>query len=81
MYAVLIEFDPETGSYGATAPDFGIHVIGIGKSADEALWRFKRALGSYVRVMHEDGKPLPEPRHAVATVELEALVWVSSLQG
>ena len=74
MYAVVIEYDPETGSYAATAPDFGVDVAGIGKSADEAFARFKNALGGYVRVMREDGKPLPQPRHTVATVELEAVV-------
>jgi len=26
-YAVVIEYDPENGSYGATSPDFGIDVI------------------------------------------------------
>ena len=74
MYAVVIVYDPENGSYGATAPDFDMDVIGIGKSEDEALSCFRNALASYVKVLREDGKPIPEPRHTVAMIDLAAVV-------
>lgn len=70
MYAVVIEFDAETGSYGATSPDIGDNVVGIGGSAEEAIERFRNALESYFIVLREDGKPIPQPRHMVAMISV-----------
>ena len=71
MYAVVIEFDPETGSYGATSPDVDDErnmVVGIGKSADEAIARFRNALEGHFAFLRERGEPIPQPRHSVAMV-------------
>ena len=58
MYAVVIEYDPQNGSYGATSPDFDDRVIGIGKSSDEALRQFNHALEGYIAFLLERGQPL-----------------------
>jgi predicted RNase H-like HicB family nuclease len=70
MYVVVIEHDPENGSYGATSPDVGDHVVGIGKSPDEAVERFRNALEGYFAFLRDEGQPLPMPRHTVTTVAL-----------
>jgi predicted RNase H-like HicB family nuclease len=78
MYAVVIEYDPQNGSYGATSPDFDYNVVGIGKSSDEALRRFGNALEAHVAALREDGKPLPEPHFAVTSVAAPVEVPISS---
>jgi predicted RNase H-like HicB family nuclease len=70
MYAVVIEYDPENGSYGATSPDFDYSVVGVGKSADEAMARFRNALEGYIAFLRERGEPLPEGHHAVTSIEV-----------
>ncbi|MDB5041890.1 MAG: hypothetical protein JWN27_2616 [Candidatus Eremiobacteraeota bacterium] len=67
MYAVVIEYDPENGSYGATSPDFD-NVFAIGKSEAEALARFRNALEGYFDFLREEGRPIPAPRSTVATI-------------
>jgi predicted RNase H-like HicB family nuclease len=78
MYAVVIEYDPQNGSYGATSPDFDYNVVGIGKSSDEALRRFKNALEGYIAFLRERGEPLPEPHFTVTSVAAPVEVPVSS---
>jgi predicted RNase H-like HicB family nuclease len=41
-YVVIVEYDPVSGSYGASSPD--LPVDGIGKSSEEAIARFQNAL-------------------------------------
>ncbi len=77
MYAVVIEYDPQNGSYGATSPDFDDRVIGIGKSSDEALSRFNHALEGYIAFLLERGEPLPEPHYAVTSVVASPQIAVS----
>ena len=77
MYAVVIEYDPQNGSYGATSPDFDYHVVGIGKSSDEALRRFKNALEGYIAFLREHGEPIPEPHFAVTSVVASPQITVS----
>ena len=72
MYAVVIEYDPLNGSYGATSPDFDYSVVGIGKSSEEALRRFRNALEGYVEFLLERGEPLPEAHYGVTSVELSS---------
>ena len=70
MYTVVIEFDPNNGSYGATSPDFGTDVIAIGKSEGEALDRFRNALEGHIAFLRDQGDAVPAPRHTVATIDL-----------
>jgi len=77
MYAVVIEYDPQNGSYGATSPDFDYNVVGIGKSSDEALRRFKNALEGYIAFLRERGEPIPEPHYAVTSVVASPHIAVS----
>ena len=65
-YPVLIEYDPETGSYGASSPD--LPVVGIGKSREDAVTRFRNALDGYIAFQHERGEPIPPSRHTVTTL-------------
>jgi predicted RNase H-like HicB family nuclease len=67
-FPVIIEYDPENGSYGASSPD--VAVDGIGKTAEEAVARFKNALESHMRFLREHGLELPPPRHTVTTVNI-----------
>ena len=71
MYTVIIDYDPETGSYGATSPDVDDEknmVVGIGKSAEEAVARFSNALEGHFAFLLERGEPIPQPRVTVTTV-------------
>jgi predicted RNase H-like HicB family nuclease len=76
MYTVVIDYDPENGSYGATSPDVDDEhnaVIGIGKSADEAVARFRNALKGHFEFLRERGEPIPQPRVTVTTVPAPVL--------
>lgn len=71
MYTVIIDYDPENGSYGAQSPDVDDEhntVVGIGKSADEAVARFRNALEGHFAFLRERGEPIPQPRVTVTTV-------------
>lgn len=70
VYAVVIDYDPDNGSYGATSPDFEYSVVGVGKSADEALRRFRSALETTIDFLRERGEPLPNGHYAVTSVEV-----------
>ena len=70
MYAVVIEYDPQNGSYGATSPDFDDAVVGVGKTAAEAVARFRNALEGHIAFLRERGEPLPDAHHAVTSIEM-----------
>jgi predicted RNase H-like HicB family nuclease len=55
-FAVIIEHDPDNGSYGASNPD--LPVDGIGKTPDEAVARFQNALNDYLAFLRERGQPI-----------------------
>jgi predicted RNase H-like HicB family nuclease len=70
MYAVVIEYDPQNGSYGATSPDFDDAVVGVGKTAEEAVERFRNALEGHIAFLRERGERLPEAHYAVTSIEI-----------
>jgi predicted RNase H-like HicB family nuclease len=70
MYAVVIEYDPDNGSFGATSPDVGDNVVGIGKSESEAIERFRSALQGHIAFLRDRREPVPEPHHTVEMVEV-----------
>ena len=67
-YAVIIEHDPETGSYGACAPD----LPGCGAAADtreEVMQLIQEAVEFHLQGLREEGWPVPEASTTVEYVE------------
>ena len=67
-YAIIIEHDPETGSYGAYAPD----LPGCGAAADthaEVVQLIQEAIEFHLEGLREDGLPVPEPSTTVEYVD------------
>ena len=67
-YAVVIEHDPETGSYGAYAPD----LPGCGAVADtreEVVALIHDAIDFHLEGLYEEGMPIPEASTTVEYVE------------
>ncbi len=79
MYAVVIEYDPQNASYGATSPDFDYSVV-FGTLADpeEALRGFRNALEEHVAFLLERGEPLPEAHYGVTSVEVSSIEAASA---
>jgi len=70
-YAIVIEYDAETGSYGAYAPDFP----GCGAAADtldEVKLLIQEAIQFHLEGLVESGLPIPEPSTLVEYVETVA---------
>ena len=70
-YAIIIEHDEETGSYGAYAPD----LPGCGAAADsldEVLQLIREVVQLHVEGLRDDGLPIPEPSTLVEYVETSA---------
>ena len=71
-YAVIIEHDPEMGSYGAYAPD----LPGCGVAADtreEAVTLIQEAIVFHLEGLQEEGLPIPEASTTVEYVEAPQL--------
>lgn len=67
-YAIIIEHDPETGSYGAYAPD----LPGCGAAADtldEIKVLIQEAIQFHIEGLIENGLAVPEPSTIVEYVE------------
>jgi predicted RNase H-like HicB family nuclease len=68
-YAIVIEKDSETGSYGAYAPD----LPGCGVAADtleEVVELIREAIQMHVELLRETGSEIPEPLTVVDYVEM-----------
>jgi predicted RNase H-like HicB family nuclease len=68
-YAIIIERDEDTGSYGAYAPD----LPGCGAAADtfeEVTKLIQEAIQFHIEGLIENGQPLPEPTTQVDYVEM-----------
>jgi predicted RNase H-like HicB family nuclease len=69
-YAIVIEHDENTGSYGAYAPD----LPGCGAVADtseETVQLIQEAVRFHIEALIEDGEPVPEPTTQVDYVEMQ----------
>ncbi len=67
-YAIIIEHDPQTGSYGAYAPD----LPGCGAAAeslDEIKVLIQEAIHFHLEGLVESGLPVPEPSTIVEYVD------------
>jgi predicted RNase H-like HicB family nuclease len=67
-YAVIIEHDPETGSYGAYAPD----LPGCGAVADtreEVVTLIQEAIEFHLEGLQEDGLPIPDASTTIEYIE------------
>lgn len=71
--SVVIEYDPETKSYGATSPELP-EVYAISDSRDDVLDRFAYSVNEYLSYLRENGEPLPSftTRHEVVTIAIPA---------
>ena len=68
--AVLIEYDPDTRTYGATSPDLP-DVYAISDNRDDVLKRFVRSAGLYVEELCKSGQaPCFDTLHEYVTVTL-----------
>jgi predicted RNase H-like HicB family nuclease len=71
-YAVIIEHDEETGSYGAYAPN----LPGCGAAAasrEEVLQLITEAIQFHIEGLRLDGLPISEPVSAAEYVEVPEL--------
>jgi len=66
-YTVIVEYDSETGSYGATSPDLP-DALGVGKTENEAVERWQNAARGLLAFLAESNEKPPEPRHHALTV-------------
>jgi predicted RNase H-like HicB family nuclease len=66
-YIVIFE-QAEDGGWGAYLPDLP-GVVALGDSRTEAAERIQEALQAYADEMRSLGRDLPEPAHAVGTVQ------------
>jgi predicted RNase H-like HicB family nuclease len=67
-YAIVIEHDETTKSYGAYAPD----LPGCGAAAEsleEVIDLLREAIQFHIEGLREDGLPVPEPTTVVDYVE------------
>jgi predicted RNase H-like HicB family nuclease len=66
-YIVIFE-QAEDGGWGAYLPDLP-GVVALGDSRTEAAERIQEVLQAYADEMRSLGRDLPEPAHAVGTVQ------------
>lgn len=67
-YAIVIEYDNKTDSYGAFAPD----LPGCGAAAetlDEVVALIREAIGFHIEGLRAEGLSVPEPTTVVDYVE------------
>lgn len=67
-YAIVVEHNLETGSYGAYAPD----LPGCGAAADtreEVVQLIQEAVELHLQALHEENLPIPEPSTTVEYIE------------
>ena len=69
--SVLIEYDPDTKTYGATSPELP-DVYAVSNSRDDVLDRFASSANEYLTYLRERNEPLPSLaiRHEVVTMAL-----------
>ena len=68
-YAIVVEKDDKTGSYGAFAPD----LPGCGAAADsldEVLVLIREAIAFHIEGLRDEDLPVPEPTTTVDYVEI-----------
>ena len=69
--AVLIEYDPDTKTYGATSPDLP-DVYAISETRDDVLARFVRAANLHLEELREQGQEPTFPiNHEIVTVTID----------
>lgn len=68
-YAVVIEHDQNTGSYGAYAPDLP-GCGAAGNSYTEVVELIQEAIDFHLQGLSEAGLPIPEPSTTVDYVEI-----------
>ncbi len=69
-YTVVFERE-EDGGFSVFVPDLP-GCASQGDTHDEALANIREAIESYLGALAKLGQPVPEPRHSVETVQVEA---------
>ncbi len=69
-WTVIFEQDPQTGDWGAHAPDLPVFVGGDSREEVEQLVR--DGIAFYLEGLRADGEPVPEPRSTAAAVDVAA---------
>ena len=71
QYAIVIESAPTGSNYSAYVPDLP-GCITTGSTIEEVVSLMQEAVEFHLDGLREDGLPIPEPRTAVATIEVAA---------
>ena len=66
-YAVVIE--KAEGNYSAYVPDLP-GCVAVGDTVPECNAAIQEAIEAHIRVMHDEGLPVPEPTSVAAEVEV-----------
>ena len=61
--SVLVEYDPDTRTYGATSPDLPA-VYAVSDNREDVIMRFERSADEYLRLTRDSADS--EPRYVVA---------------
>jgi predicted RNase H-like HicB family nuclease len=71
--SVVIEYDPDAKTYGATSPDLP-DIYAVSDSREDVLDRFTKSVNEYITYLREQGEPLPSltTRHEVVTIAIPA---------
>ena len=71
--SVLIEYDPDTKTYGATSPDLP-DIFAVSDSRDDVLDRFANSVNEYLAYLRERNDPVPsfDTRREVVTIAIPA---------
>ena len=71
--SVLIEYDPETKTFGATSPDLP-EVFAVSETRDDVIDRFASSANQYVEFLRERNEPLPflATTHEIVTISISA---------
>ena len=72
-YTILLDPDPESGTYTATVPALP-GVVTQGNSVDDAIAQAREAIQVHIEGLLADGEPVPEERERpqVVTVRVAA---------
>lgn len=71
MKDYLVIFELAGNNYSAYVPDLP-GCITTGKTLDETESNIKEAIALYIEMLHEDGKPVPEPTTTARPVSVAA---------
>lgn len=70
-YSVVLEWDEESQSYGASVPALP-GCISVGRTEEEAIGNIREAIELHVEGLREDGLPVPvEERSSIKVIAVQ----------